>query len=432
MRNSVTLKLIVITLLMLLLLIPSVMIREIIRDRENLSKEATSEVSAKWANAQQLTGPVLTIPLEYETESDGKIVRSTRQWHILPEELRMDGQIDPLTLNRGIYEVMVYDSKLDISGSFSPGLSPDPNNLKEIRYDQAYLTMGITDLRGIQKQVRLHWNDETLDVQPGSRNPELIPSGITIDLPGIPDKPGSPLPFQFTLDLQGSTNLSFVPVGNTTRVSLRSPWPSPSFNGNFLPDERAISDTGFSASWTVLQLNRNFPQSWTGNAPGPEMGKAAFGVDLILPLDSYQKSFRSVKYAILTIALTFLVFFLVEVLNKRKIHPFQYALVGLALCLFYILLVSVSEHTGFNLAYAISAFTTISLIGLYSLSVFNIRKYTGVLVLTLIAIYTFLFVILQLADYALLMGSIGLTIILAMTMYLTRRIDWYRTGFEGE
>lgn len=145
--------------------------------------------------------------------------------------------------------------------------------------------------------------------------------------------------FEFLLSLRGSQNMSFVPIGSTTEVNLSSSWESPSFNGNFLPDKREISSDGFKANWLILQLNRNFPQSWVETDQSTKMKEAAFGVDLIIPLDDYQKSMRSAKYSIMTIALTFLVFFLVEILNKRKIHPFQYILVGLSLCLFYILLV---------------------------------------------------------------------------------------------
>ena len=176
----------------------------------------------------------------------------------------------------------------------------------------------------------------------------------------------------------------------------------------------------------MLQLNRNFPQSWIDTGEAEKLQNAAFGVDLILPLDDYQKSMRSAKYAIMTIVLTFLIFFLVEILNGRKIHPFQYTLVGLALSLFYILLISISEHTNFNLAYAISTCAIVGMISLYSMSVFKMPKLSMLLVATLIGIYGFLFVTLQLADYALLMGSIGLTIILAITMYFTRNINWYK------
>ena len=260
----------------------------------------------------------------------------------------------------------------------------------------------------------------------------MIYSGVTINLPDIENIVNKTVDFDFILKLQGSQNMSFIPLGSTTKVNITSNWPSPSFNGNFLPDRREVTNEGFKANWKILQLNRNFPQAWIGTNQSEKMNNSAFGVDLILPLDDYQKSMRSAKYAVMTIALTFLIFFLVEILNGRKIHPFQYALVGLALCLFYILLVSISEHSNFNLAYSISTFAIVSMITLYSLSIFKVRKLTILMVITLIGIYGFLFVTLQLADYALLMGSVGLTLILGVTMYFTRNINWYKLNIETD
>lgn len=431
-RNSVSLKLVTITILMLLLLVPAAMVESIIQEREQLNNEVSNEVSSKWADRQQLNGPVLTIPLTYELEEDGKKTAITRYWHLLPQSLTIDGEVLPEKLKRGIYEVVVYQSALEVFGEFLLNGQPDPENLKAIQYDQAFLTIGISDLRGIKNQIDLNWNGQALPVQPGSKLPDLIYSGITIHLPDLSEMSGQKVTFGFSLNLQGSKNLSFVPLGNTTKVTLKSPWPSPSFDGNFLPDERTLGDDGFTASWSVLQLNRNFPQTWIGNDQKKQIEASAFGVDLLLPMDDYQKSYRSARYAVMTIALTFLIFFLVEILHKRKIHPFQYALVGLALCLFYILLVAISEHLDFNTAYGISSVAIVAMISLYALSVFKKLNLSFLLIATLSGIYGFLFVTLQLADYALLMGSAGLTLILAMTMYFTRNINWYHLNREND
>ncbi|WP_462250775.1 cell envelope integrity protein CreD [Ekhidna sp.] len=431
-KNSVMLKLITITILMLLLLIPASMIKSIIQEREQLNNETTNEVSSKWAEEQLVNGPILTIPLTYEYEQEDKKYLTTKYWHILPENLDIDGNVTPEKLKRGIYEVVVYKSKLNVSGDFIINQKPDQQNLKAIKYDQAFLTIGIYDLRGIKNQIKLNWNGKDLKAKPGSIIPDLIYSGVTISVPNVKELLSQTIDFNFSLDLQGSRNLSFTPLGNTTVVNLKSPWPSPSFDGNFLPDEREITEEGFTASWSVLQLNRNYPQSWIGGSHKENLEYSAFGVNLILPLDDYQKSYRSAKYAAMSIALTFLIFFLVEVLNKRKIHPFQYALVGLALCLFYVLLVSISEHSNFNFAYGVSTLGVVTMISLYSLSVFKKIKLSMLLLATITAIYGFLFVTLQLADYALLMGSLGLTVILGLTMYFTRNINWYQLNIETE
>lgn len=425
-RNSVMLKLITITVLVLLLLIPTSMITSIISEREVLNEMTVTDVSAKWANSQQINGPILTIPFTFEFKKDDEVVEGVRYWHILPRELSINGQVDPEKLRRGIYEVVVYRSALELAGSFTTDLKLAENDVKEIRWDQAFLTIGISDLRGIEEDVMVKWGDQRLAVEPGSRIPDLVYSGITVQLPNLGASTSGDIPFSFDLKLQGSQNLSFVPLGNNTEVKLTSPWDSPSFNGSFIPDSREVSGAGFAANWKVLQLNRNFPQSWVGSAQAEKLQDAAFGVDLIMPLDDYQKSMRSAKYAVMTIVLTFLVFFLVEILNGRKIHPFQYTLVGLALSLFYVLLISISEHASFNVAYAISTCAIVGMISLYSMSVFKMPKLSMLLVATLIGIYGFLFVTLQLADYALLMGSIGLTVILAITMYFTRNINWYK------
>ena len=441
--NSVMLKLAVITFLMLLLLVPASMIKSVIYEREILNEQASSEVSSKWGNSQTINGPVMTIPLIYEyqekekTDGDEKIktYQKTEFFHLLPSDLSIDGKVTPQLLKRGIYESVVYESQLLISGSFGVSLKKiqekvKQQNLKEIQLDKAFLTIGISDLRGIREQLSINWLKQPIPVQSGSRIRSMIATGVTAVLPDLAKLEVEQQKFELQLDIQGSQNLSFVPLGDITNVKLRSDWDSPSFNGSFLPDFRDVNENGFTADWKVLQLNRNIPQHWQGGNIGQSMNEAAFGGTLMSTVDDYKKSVRSAKYAVMTIALTFLMFFLVEIINKRKIHPFQYALVGLGLCLFYVLLVSISEHTNFNIAYAISTVGIISMIGLYSISVHKVKKVSALLSVALAAIYAFLFVTLQLADYALLMGSIGLTLILGLTMYFTRNIDWYKLNIS--
>lgn len=432
-KNSVLLKMVTIAILVLILLIPSYMIDNIIREREGLNREASNEVHDKWAGNQKIIGPILTIPYEYTVGEEEHKTVQTSQFHILPSQLNIEGEIDPKKLNRGIYDIIVYKSLLNFSGAFNIDHLDKIDNIDEIKYDQAYISIGISDLKGIKNQVKVKWNEQQLlDVKPGAYISNILKSGITVMTPNIQELLGKSAQFTFSLDLQGSKNLSLAPLGSQTNVSLNSPWNDPSFTGNYLPDSRETSEAGFRATWSILELNRNFPQMWQRSKFNSSIASSLFGVNLIIPLDDYQKSLRSSKYAVMTIALTFLIFFLVEVLNKRKIHPFQYILVGLALCLYYILLVSISEHSSFNFAYLISTLTIISIITLYSISVFKKIKFSMILTCALIGIYGFLFVTLQLTDYALLMVSIGLTIILAITMYSTRNINWYRLNFETE
>ena len=204
---------------------------------------------------------------------------------------------------------------------------------------------------------------------------------------------------------------------------MRSDWPSPSYKGNYLPDKRTISEDGFSANWNILHLNRNYPQSWMGKKYN--VYNSSFGTELLLPVDNYKKSDRVTKYAMLFIVLTFMVFFFVEVLNKVFIHPVQYLLVGAALVIFYILLLSFSEHIKFNFAYIISSVLTLSLITSYTSTILKSKRIGFLIFGILTVMYTFIFTIIQIGDYALLTGSIGIFLILGLVMYFSRKIDWY-------
>ena len=431
-RESVTLKLFLIFILTLLLMIPMSFIQSLIQDRDRLQQSTIVEVGDKWANEQQVYGPILTIPFIEKINVNTK--EEIRKYaHILPSLLGINGEINPQSLHRGIYEVVVYDSKLNFQGRFVD-LDNYIGDLKAVTvlWDEAFLTINISDLRGIKENITLDWNGSEKQVEPGSTIPGLINSGITVTHLFEEAPIQHSFDFSFDVQLQGSQHLGFVPLGKETTVHLTSDWKNPSFYGSFLPDNRVITEKGFEADYKILELNRNYPQFWTGDRNIEGIGNSAFGVDMLLPVNEYQKSIRSAKYGLLVISLTFLTFFLVEIFNKKKVHPFQYILIGLALCLFYTLLISISEHTNFNIAYMLSSLSVISMIGLYARSILpNIRQ-TIILVLVLCFSYIFVFVTLQLQDYALLIGSIGLTLILAFTMYITRKIDWYDLSSENK
>lgn len=424
-KSSVTLKLLSIFILMLLLMIPMSYVQSLIEEREMLREQAIQEVSNKWANEQSVYGPILTIPLQKQIIENGETKTITEQAHLLPSQLNIDGKVMPKSLNRGIYEIVVYDSKLAFSGEFD-SLSAYLSKFKEYQAfpEQAFLTLHISDLRGIKEKIVVNWNGIKKNVEPGSNIPKLLASGITVrDI--LDSNSTGNNSFSFDLHLQGSQYLGFAPLGKESQLNLNSNWKDPSFSGAFLPEERDVSADGFTAHWKVLELNRNYPQFWIGDKNAQEIQKSAFGVDLLLPTNDYHKAMRSAKYALLAISLTFLTFFLVEIFNKSKVHPFQYILIGLALCLFYTLLVSISEHSNFQLAYLISSAVIIGIIGLYARAILKSIKQSIVLVIILCFTYAFVYVTLQIQDYALLIGSIGLTSILAFTMYITRNVNWY-------
>ncbi|MBK7096350.1 MAG: cell envelope integrity protein CreD [Saprospiraceae bacterium] len=435
-KYNIYFKVAIIIFIGLLLLIPAQMIRSLVYEREARQRDAISEVSSKWGQQQTLSGPFITIPfIKYMKETDKKngiekVIQVRDFIHILPSELKINGNMRPERRNRGIYDIVVYNSKINLSGKFPRiDLKEFDVPVSNIQFDKAHLTMGITDLRGIEEQVKLNWNAEKYLFNPGVISTDIIGSGINSPV-GINGKDSSSYSFSFDLDIKGSQFLYFTPVGKITDVNISSSWKNPSFTGAFLPDSRNVSDTGFTAYWNILHLNRNYPQSWTGNKY--MTGESVFGIDLLLPVDNYQKTTRAIKYAILFICFTFLVFFFIEVLNKVFIHPVQYILVGIALIVFFTLLLSVSEHLPFNLAYILSAIATLMLIALYIKAILKNTKLTILISSILFLLYTFIFIIIQLQDYALLIGSIGIFLILALVMYYSRKIDWYNLNMREE
>ena len=463
-RNSVSFRIAIIGILALLLLIPVNMVRNLISERERVNEEAVLEVDQKWGEQQTIAGPILSVPYKkYVINEKGERVSVTQYAHFLPETLLIDGAINPQIRSRGIFDAVVYSSEINFSGKFA---QPDILNLGiediEADWDNAFVSVGISDTRGIENELKLNWDNAEIGFKPGvqtsdvirpvGNNYETIPyegsrleikplpvsdqstridigQGLGISAPlsaSIKNKNTDGYEFSFKLNLNGSRDLHFIPVGRITEISLKSDWDKPSFGGAFLPDTRTVADDGFEASWKIIDLNRGYPQSWLGSTYN--IYSSASGVKLLAGIDSYTKSIRSVKYAILIIVLTFLVFFFAEVFNKKRIHPIQYILVGLSMILFYALLVSISEIAGFGWAYLISSIATIGLITLYSKSVLANAKMALIQGSILAFLYLFVYIILQLEDYALLIGSALLFSILAIVMYLSRKVDWYGVG----
>ncbi|MFK7920377.1 MAG: cell envelope integrity protein CreD [Bacteroidia bacterium] len=430
-KNSISIRIITIGILVLLLLIPVNMVQDLIREREYRQERAISEVSAKWGNAQTINGLVLTVPyMAYtrvydEKREEYKLVGSRQYAHFLPDQLNLNGEVLPEARYRGIYKVIVYSCDLKLSGLFKyPDFAELKIESKDVLWEDAFVSLGMSDLRGIQQNISVKWNQQAYQFNPGLESREVIDNGISAKIPLSPNlEVGEQYDFELDLKFNGSSSLNFVPIGKTTAVTIQSNWPNPSFDGAFLPDERDINQDGFTANWEVLHLNRPYPQSFKGSMNG--IGASAFGVNLIVPVDEYQKSMRSAKYAAMFIALTFLIFFFVQILSAVRIHPIQYIIVGLALCIFYILLIALSEHISFMLSYLIASTAIISMITLYAHSISNNIAVTRVIGLILVILYLFIYSIIQMQDYALLMGGVGLFIVMAVVMYLSRKIDWY-------
>ncbi len=438
-KQSITIRLMTIGILILLLLIPISMVENLIGERESRKQEAIQEVSSKWGEEQTIKGLVLTIPyktynkvFEGEKTDKFKLVESIEYAHFLPEKLDINGDIVPEIRYRGIYEVIVYNSKMNVSGKF---LAPNFDDLKidnaNILWGNAFVSLGLSDLRNIQDEVSIKWNGQQYFFNPGVESNDVIENGISAKLPlNAIDSSNSKIEFSLNINFNGSSSLNFIPLGKITQVNIKSKWQTPSFEGAFLPDKREINNDGFTAGWRVLHLNRPYPQKFKGEAKG--INESSFGVKLFVSVDEYQKSMRSAKYASMFIALTFLIFFFVQVLNGVKIHPIQYIMVGLALCIFYTLLIALSEHISFMFSYLIASVSIIGLITLYTKSMFHRALLTRLVGLILTALYLFIYSIIQMEDYALLMGSIGLFVVLATIMYLSRKINWYEIKTKGE
>ena len=422
-RGSVGIRLIIISSISFALLIPTFMIQDLIREREMTRNNAILEVSEKWGGKQLLSGPLLIIPLKQHHKDDkGNVTTSIQYANFLPDDLLINGDVTPEIRYRGIYEVVLYNSRLNVSGMFSfPELKDLDFPQKEIMWKDAFLAFGITDMKGIKEKIKIKWNDSELTANPGIVSNDVLSSGVSTKVKL--DEAKKNYTFSFNVDLNGSQDLKFIPVGKETRVILSSSWDTPSFQGEFLPVKRDVSKNGFTAEWKVLQLNRNYPQKWIGKHY--EIYPSAFGVDLLLPVDEYQKTTRTVKYALLFIVLTFMSFFVIEILNKKSIHPIQYLLIGFALVLFYTLLLSFAEHIAFGYSYLIASSCTVLMITAYSQSVLSNKIISCIIFGILAILYGFLYILLQLEDYALLLGSTGLFVILGIFMYLTRKIDWY-------
>lgn len=422
-KRSITLKIVSVGVLILLLLIPAAMIQNLIRERQSRRDSVMKEISQKWGYSQVITGPFITIPFKtFFKDSDGKTQFNLNYLHILPETLDITGEMKPEVRYRSLFEAVLYNIKLKFSGNFklplASQLNMDSNN---ILWDKAYLSLGITDLRGIQDKIVISFNKSAYDANPGLKTTDLATAGVsTLIKPLLPNEANS---FSFDLNLNGSEQASLIPVGESNTVKINSSWPSPSFNGAFLPATREVKKDGFSASWKILHLNRNYPQFWEGAQY--KVTQSAFGVKLILTADIYQKSMRLAKYSIMFLVFTFAAFFFSEIINKQRIHPIQYILIGTAILIFYTLVLSLSEHMHFNYAYILSAASVTLIISGYAKAIIPNSRFALTILGILAILYGYLFIVLQLEDYALMLGSIGLLIIVTIVMYVTRKINWY-------
>jgi inner membrane protein len=396
------------------------MIESLITERQSYKNEAVKEVSNSWAGAQTIGGPILTIQSKIEkTNQAGNKYFESSTHHYLPDSLKYYAEVMPEKRSRGIYEVILYTAKISITGSIN--IQKISNDIEGKNLIKSFISININDIKGIQNDPQLKIDGAFYNLLPGLINRDVYSNGLYTEIQL--NKNSSKLDFSLDIQLSGINDLSFLPVGKLTETKIKSTWNNPSFAGAFLPASRKITDDGFTAEWEVNYFNRNYPQNWEGNSEN--ISSSVFGVKFLQPVDEYQKTMRISKYGLLIIVLTFLSFFMIELFSKKAIHPIQYLLVGLALILFYSLLLSISEYISFDYSYLFSALAVIFLVGLYTKSIYGSFKIGSIIFSILVGVYGFIYIILQLQDYSLLAGNIALFFILAVVMYLTRKFNWY-------
>ena len=441
-RNTTIIKLLGVGALVLMLLIPLMMITGVLSDRLQRRNEAVADITSSWGQEQNVVGPVLGIPYTYRYKTvkevplgGDKVERreveetATANAYFLPETLNIAGDVQTQTLHRGIYDAAVFRAQVTLTGKFAP---PDFGALKidtkDVQWKDAFVSFAVNDMRGTREGIVLDWGGDRRPLLPGSQVPGYT-TGATAML-GTDHPIGTAVDFSIAVDFNGSEGIFFAPFGVKNEATLKSNWPDPGFRGAFLPANRSVRPDGFDANWKVSYYGRDYPQQWSSRGGNERfnvksVGSSRFGAQFLSILDAYRYVERSIKYGVLFLVLVFTTFFLFEVTARQKIHPFQYLMVGAALCLFYLLLLSISEFIGFSWAYLIASVASTLLITWYCRFFLGGGVRTLMIGAGLAGVYTFLYITLRQQDYALLMGAIALFIVLAIVMYVTRKVDWY-------
>ena len=422
-KGKLFFKAVIVFVMAFFLWIPTNIIREVINEREGRQKEAIEEVSSKWAGRQTITGPLLVIP--YNGSAANGVTPQKKYAWFMADQLDISSSVAPQKRHRGIYDVVVYQGDISINAKFNSIRDIKLKQLaipeENILWSEAKLVLQISDLsRGINEEIYIKWKDSSMLCQPWAESNPSIDNAVYVSVPLKPEDTNVQHEFSTKFSLHGSQQLMFSPAARETKIKMTGNWADPSFTGIKLPETPNNADSGINVNWKYL--NRTTPMVW--NDQFINLQSSAMGANLIIPVDGYDKTERSVKYALLCIILTFAAFFLIETIYKRNLHLLQYGLAGCALVLFYTLLLSISEYVGFNLAYLIAGVATIGLVTWFVGSIMKSGKLAIFIAFVLTVVYGYIFTIIQLQDYSLLMGSIGLFVALAIIMYFSRKMQW--------
>ena len=418
-RNQTTSKLIILGVLTIILMLPISMIESLLWERHGRQDFVVDQMAEQWGGPALIQAVFIRIP--YRQVSNGQVY--IRDLFIFPELVKIEGALGPQVRRRGIYKVPVFEADLVFSGTFDrPDIEAQGISTKHILWQQAELVLGLSELVGLSQVSPVMVDKLSYELQAGLKPSNVAKQGLYTTIEMVND--WQTMSFSGAFKMNASQAIRFVPLGQKTKVKLTSSWSDPSFVGNFLPNSRQVDEQGFTASWQILGLNRNIPKLMLWNDSYDDES-SSFGVNLLIRSDVYQQVERIIKYAIMFLVFTFSALFCAEILSRKGIHPVQYLMIGLAVAVFYVLLLSLAEHIGFAWAYALSAALITILVGLYCRVLGDGNRLSWYIAGLLILLYSYLYLLLQMQDFALLAGSVAILGLLATVMFITRHIDWY-------
>lgn len=437
--SSPGVKFVLIGILTVMLMVPSLFVWILVEERADRAREVARDIAGSWGGTQEINGPYLVVPFsETVTTGTGDRGKTEVHWHtavLFPEKLEVSGDLQVEERQKSIYSLPVYSGDVQLHGQFGAPparmFEPQQGGRVDIAADKALLVVGIGDVRALKNEAALSLDGGSpVPFEPGPgpmvlsggpyKTGSTSSSGINAGVPSLKWRQG--FAFSIPLQLNGSTAIYVAPAGQSTSVALSSNWPHPGFTGAFLPDDRTITDQGFEASWSIPYLARGIPKTLiTNHLP---LQSKLLGVKFVEPVNFYQTISRSLKYAIGFISLTFLAVFVLEMRSGWQFHWIQYALVGLALIIFYVMLLALAEHVGYGLAYLGAASAATVLNAAYVGTSLKSRPAGAVMLAVLATIFAVLFALMREQDYALLIGSVIAFLSLAVTMFVSQRIDW--------
>lgn len=445
--TSISFKLFVVLILMILFLIPIIPVMVLLEDRQQRQEEVLKEINLQWGGAQQLSSPILVIPYLQTTtdaESHDPIDPHASFVYVLPDQFDIESHLSTSNRQRGRFEVAVYEGELLLKGRF-PALDVIKLGIDPSRLDWAHarLVLGTGPFKGLKESPKGKFGQQDLSF--GSTLDGVAPFAHTLNA-SLDLKEGSPLAQSFSIQIpvKGSEQITLMPLAGQTQWHASGSWSAPKFIGAYLPDTSDLQQGNFDASWSITHLARPVPAQWVS---GPirfvdgevtpqnlqdhkalsqvrEIPTETFGIAFLQPHHPYQQTERTVKYGILFSMLTFVSLLITEWTQKRSIHVVQYVWVGCSMIVFYILLLSLSEQVGFAWAYGLAAVATIGLVSTFIGTVLKSRKWGLAFAGLLTLFYSFMAMLVQLEDTALLVGSIGMFVTLGVIMYFSSKIPW--------